>query len=411
VTEGRVWSVSEITGAVRSILEESLPPLWISGEVANWTRASSGHCYFTLKDARSQLRCVLWRAQAQRLPMDPENGMRVRILGGLTVYEARGDLQCTVRSLEGEGEDGLWKRAFERLKAQLEGEGLLDPSRRRPLPRYPSTIGIVTSPTGAALQDLLTVLGRRAPWARVLLRGSRVQGEGAAHEIAEAIGVLSGSGLVDVLIVGRGGGSIEDLWAFNEEPVVRAIVSSPVPVISAVGHETDVTLSDLVADLRAPTPSAAAEAVVPDAETLLALLETRFRPRLGRGLLAQVERRRMRVERLKGRLEREGRRTVTAGRGALAPKAARLETLIRRAIERRRKQLGVSAAQLDALSPLSILGRGYSVARSDDGSVLRTRTEVVRARSFRLLVSDGEVRCDVAESIVDPSLTGAQSNV
>ena len=251
----RIWSVAELNRAVRGLLEFEFPPLYVAGEVANWKRASSGHCYFTLKDEAAQLRCVMWRSDATRLPIDPEEGMRVRAFGSATLYEARGDFQLNVRSLEGEGEAGLWKLAFEKLRARLEAEGLLDPARRRPIPAFPRSVGVVTSLSGAALRDILTVIGRRAPWTRVVLYGTRVQGEGASLEIAAAIGKLGGSGEVDLLIVGRGGGSIEDLWAFNEEPVARAIAECPVPVISAVGHETDVTIADLVADLRAPTPT------------------------------------------------------------------------------------------------------------------------------------------------------------
>lgn len=409
MTDLRVWQVSEVNEAVRSLLEGALPPLSISGEVANWTRAQSGHCYFTLKDDRAQLRCVLWRTQAQRLPMDPENGMRVRIQGTLTLYEARGEFQCNVRTVEGEGEDGLWKRAFERLKGQLEQEGLLDPARRRPVPVYPTTVGIVTSRTGAALHDLLTVLARRAPWTRVLLRASRVQGEGAALEIAESIRVLSESGRVDVLIVGRGGGSVEDLWAFNEEPVIRAIVASPVPVISAVGHESDITLSDLVADLRAPTPSAAAEAAVPDGRALKALLSDRVRPRLAQGLRGQVERRKVRVERLRSRLEREGRRSIDSVRRRVGPLERRLEASIRFALEHRRERLGRFAAQLEALSPLAILSRGYAVPRGQGGRVLRTRSALLSEGRFQLMMSDGAVACEALPTAQDPSPEGPES--
>ncbi len=220
--------------------------------MANWKRAGSGHCYFTLKDESAQLRCVMWRGEAARLPMDPEEGMRVRVFGQLTLYEARGDYQLSVRTLEGEEGEGLWKLAFERLRSKLEQEGLLLPERKRALPRFPQTVGVVTSLTGAALHDILTVLRRRAPWLQVLVRGTRVQGEGAAQEIADALRVLGGSGRVDVVIVGRGGGSLEDLWAFNEEPVARAVAECPVPVVSAVGHEVDVTISRSGGGLQGP---------------------------------------------------------------------------------------------------------------------------------------------------------------
>ena len=306
--EPTVWSVSEINKAVRSLLEESLPPLWISGEVANWKRASSGHCYFSLKDESAQLRCVMWRGEASKLPMDPEEGMRIRVFGQLTLYEARGDYQLSARTLDAEEGEGLWKLAFERVRKKLEDEGLLLPERKRPLPRFPQSVGIVTSLTGAALHDILTVLRRRAPWLRVVVRGSRVQGEGASKEVAQALETLSSSGLVEVVIVGRGGGSLEDLWAFNEEPVARAIAESPVPVISAVGHEVDVTIADLVADLRAATPSAAAEAVAPDVEEIFRYLSGTG-GRLGRGLRRSVEGPRRALSHARGRLRRGGGRS------------------------------------------------------------------------------------------------------
>jgi exodeoxyribonuclease VII large subunit len=369
--EPRVWSVAEINSAVRALLEDSLPPVWVVGEVANWTRARSGHCYFTLKDDRAQLRCVMWRTHASRLPIDPEEGMRLRAFGRLTLYEARGEYQLGVLELRAEGEEGLWKLAFERLRVRLEEEGLLDPARKRRVPRFPRTVGVVTSTTGAALRDILSVIRRRAPWTRVLVRGTRVQGEGASTEIAQALRLLAGSGRVDVVIVGRGGGSIEDLWAFNEEPVARAIAESPVPVISAVGHETDVTISDLVADLRAPTPSAAAEAAVLDGAALLEVLAA-IRPRLARGLRGQMARRRVRVERLRHDLERR----------------------MARSIERRRERLARAAAQVEALSPLATLRRGYAVALTPGGGVLRTAASFREHTSFQLRVVDGRIDCE-----------------
>jgi exodeoxyribonuclease VII large subunit len=397
----KIWSVSEINSALRALLEETLPDLWISGEVANWTRARSGHCYFTLKDDRAQLRSVMWRPQAARLPIDPEEGMRVRVHGSVTLYEARGETQFVVRELEAEGEEGLWKIAFERLRKQLEAEGLLDPARKRPLPRFPRTVGIVTSPTGAALRDILSVIGRRAPWTRVLLRGARVQGEGASAEVAAAIRALAAHGDVDVLIVGRGGGSIEDLWAFNEEPVLRAIAECPVPVISAVGHETDVTLSDLVADRRAPTPSAAAEAAVQDGAALLEVL-ARVRPRLAGGLRGQVERRRLRLERAGTRVERAMQRMLQPRRTALERLEGRLARAMRDAVQRRRERMATAAARIEALSPLSTLRRGYAVPRSPDGRVLRSGDDFRAHPDFHLRLVDALVDARVTGIRPDP---------
>jgi len=392
----RIWTVTEINRTVRGLLESELPELWIAGEVANFTRARSGHLYFTLKDEGSQLRCVMWRRDAARLPIDPEEGMEIRVRGSLTLYEARGEFQLSVRQVEAHGEEGLWKLAFERLRARLEEEGLLDPARRRPIPRFPQAVGVVTSPTGAAFRDILTVIRRRAPWTRVVLLGTRVQGEGAAAEIARAIEVLAGSGEVDVLIVGRGGGSIEDLWAFNEEPVARAISESPVPVISAVGHEVDVTISDLVADLRAPTPSAGAEAAVQDGRALQRLLEG-VRARLSRGLRHQAERRRHRLATAELRLVRGIRGTIDPVRASLERREQRMTQSVRRLIEVRRHALGSIAGKVEALSPLATLQRGYSLALGGGGRVLRRAGDFREVETFDLRVVDGRVRCDVVK--------------
>jgi len=390
--ETPVWSVSELNAALRTLLEDRFPEVRVAGEVGSWTRARSGHCYFTLKDDRSQLRCVMWRRDAARLPMDPEEGMDLQALGRITMYEARGELQLQVKELEAEGTEGLWKLAFEKLRRTLQEEGLLDPARKRRLPRFPRSVGIVTSPTGAAIRDILTVIRRRAPWTRVVVRGARVQGEGAAVEVADALRVLAAEGDVDVIIVGRGGGSIEDLWAFNEEPVARAIADSPVPVISAVGHETDVTISDLVADHRAPTPSAAAEAVVQDRATLLEALD-RVRPRLARGLATQVERRRHRLESGRRRVEAAMRRTLEPRVRKRDLLADRLGRAVRELIQRRRERLAALGGRVEALSPLSTLKRGYAVALSPEGRVLRGVHEFREERRFDLRVVDGRIEC------------------
>ncbi|MFO8173393.1 MAG: exodeoxyribonuclease VII large subunit [Longimicrobiales bacterium] len=417
--EPEAWTVSQVNQAVRTLLEESLPPLWISGEVANWKRAGSGHCYFTLKDESAQLRCVMWRGDASRLPMDPEEGMRIRAFGQLTVYEARGEFQLVARSLEAEEGEGLWRMAFQRLRTRLEDEGLLAPDRKRLLPRFPQTVGVVTSLTGAALHDILTVLRRRGPWLRVLVAGARVQGDGASEEIAGAIRRMGASGLVDVLIVGRGGGSLEDLWAFNEEPVARAISECPVPVVSAVGHEVDVTISDLVADLRAPTPSAAAEAVVPDKEELLRYLENAGM-RLARGLRRGVDERGRSLSRAVSALERAGERLTEGHRRALQGyndamvRIARVLTVVRRQellrireslnreirsmVRARREALGRLAGKMDALSPLSTLKRGYAVPLDSTGAVLRAVRDFLPGKEFQLRVVDGRIRCGTLET-------------
>lgn len=435
--EPEVFSVSQVNRAVRGLMEREIPPLWISGEVANWTRARSGHCYFTLKDDQAQLRSVIWRRDALRLPIDLEDGMRVRGFGSLTLYEARGEFQFSVREIAGEEGEGLWRLAFERLRRKLEDEGLLDPARKRPIPRFPRTVGVVTSTTGAAIRDILSVLERRAPWTRVLVRGARVQGEGAAEEVARAIRTLAATGIPDVLIVGRGGGSTEDLWAFNEEVVARAIAASPVPVISAVGHEVDVTISDLVADLRAPTPSAGAEAAVQDGEALMEVLQ-KVRPRLAGGLRRGVEARRLQVATRRDRLRRSARTLTAPARGALERRqdrmerairglvpprralaarlqaslhraggglvpplqargqglARELERLLRKRLDRGRSELASVAGRIETLSPLGTLRRGFAVPLDPDGALIRSVAELPAGRSFGLRLADGRVECE-----------------
>jgi exodeoxyribonuclease VII large subunit len=336
---------------------------------------------------------VIFSREASFLPADPEEGMQVRVFGELTVYEAKGEYQLVARRVEAEGAEGLWRLAFERLRAKLEVEGLLAPEKKRRLPKAPACIGVVTSRDGAALRDILSVVARRAPWTHVVLRNTRVQGEGASLEIARALEDLAMSGRCEVIIVGRGGGSIEDLWAFNEEPVARAIAACPVPVISAVGHEIDVTIADLVADLRAPTPSAAAEAVVPDGAVLLETLR-RANGRFGRALAGAVERRRSAVDQRARRLERSMERRFVPARQAVDRASARLERAAVSRVERARGALSSLLGRLDALSPLATLRRGYAVARAADGHVLRSVEDLPTGRRFRLRVADGSVEAE-----------------
>jgi len=367
----RVWSVTQVNQAVRLLLEDRIPPVWVVGEVAGWTRARSGHCYFTLKDEVSQLKCVLFRADADRVPTDPAEGTRVRAYGALTLYEARGDYQMVARRLETEEGEGTWKKAFEELRRKLELEGLTSPDRKRALPDLPTTVGVVTSITGAALRDMVAGFRSRAPWVRVLVRNARVQGEGSSESVAAALRTLSGSGLVDVVIVGRGGGSIEDLWAFNEEPVARAIAESAVPVVSAVGHEVDVTIADLVADVRAPTPTAAATLVVQAAGRRLDALAA-LRPRYRRALQS-------RIERMVMRRDDTGRRAERAMAAALLGGRARATLL---------------AGRLNALSPLKTLERGYAVALDPAGRVVRSRKALPAGASFLLKFADGKIAAE-----------------
>ena len=269
----RIWTVSELNRAAGELLEEAFPRVWVEGEISNWKVYGSGHAYFSLKDDGGQISAVLFRATAKNFRFEPRDGLAALAAGRVSLYGQRGQYQLIVDELEPRGKGAL-QLAFEQLKEKLQKEGLFDAARKRPLPVLPRTVGVVTSPTGAVIRDIITVLGRRFANVRVLLNPVRVQGEGAGAEIAAAIAELAGRGDVDVLIVGRGGGSMEDLWAFNEEVVARAIAACPVPVISAVGHETDFTIADFVADLRAPTPSAAAELVVQSKDALEARVTT-----------------------------------------------------------------------------------------------------------------------------------------
>lgn len=384
--EPPVFTVAEVAAAAHAALGRELGTLLVRGEVTSWRRHASGHCYFALRDESAQIRCVMFRTDAARMPIDPDNGMDVRVLAEPGLYEARGEFQLIVRALEAIGEDGLWRLAFERLRARLAEDGLLDPRRKRAIPNCPAVVGVVTSGEGAALRDILNVVGRRAPWTRIVFRHARVQGEGASIDIADAIRFICRHARPDVLIVGRGGGSIQDLWAFNEEPVARAIAACPVPVISAVGHEIDYTIADLVADLRAPTPSAAAEHVVPDAADLARRLEG-HRRKLGLALRRHVERRSQRLDRF----------------------ARELEIRTRTRLRDRRERMGAAAARLHALSPLAALARGFAVPLDGAGRVLRGADQFRAGSTVRLRVVDGEVdlRVEGARRSVGPAEAGS----
>ena len=384
-------SVAALNARVRAMLEARVPPLWVEGEISGWKRHASGHRYFCLRDADAQISAVLFRSDAQRLPAEPEEGMRVRVFGSVTLYDRRGDYQLVARRVEATGAGGLWRLAFEKLRAKLDREGLLDPARKRALPLHPRTVGVVTSPAGAVLHDILHVIERRAPWTRVVLSPARVQGEGAAFDVARAIALFERGGIpIDVLIVGRGGGSIEDLWAFNEEVVARAIAGCPVPVISAVGHEVDVTMADLVADVRAPTPSAAAEHAVPDGSALRDELAA-ARARLARTLRRFAGRRREQVEVARERLDRRMHRIVEKRREQVGAARERVDRRMHRIVEKRRALLVQLAGRIDALSPLQSLARGYAVPLDEQGRILRRTADFRVDAPFRLRVADGTV--------------------
>lgn len=360
--------VAELNAAARVALERAFGPLWVAGEIANWRRVGSGHCYFSLRDETAQLDCVMFRSDALRLPTSPEEGMEVCAFGQVSLYEARGRYQLLVRKLEARGE-GLWRLAFERLRKKLAAEGLLDPERKRPIPGIPERVGVVTSRTGAAVRDVLTVIRRRAPWTHILVSACRVQGEAAAGEIVRALSRVTEAG-VDVVILTRGGGSVEDLWCFNDERLARAIAACPVPVISAVGHEVDVTIADLVADVRAPTPSAAGELAVRDAGELHRRMR-RLADALVGGLRERTKRGRERALRAEERLF-----------GAMERRLERWEATVAR--------LG---ARLETLSPLATLRRGYAVPLDPGGRVLRRLELFETGEPFHLRVVDGTVAC------------------
>jgi exodeoxyribonuclease VII large subunit len=352
---------------VRSLLEGKFDRVWVRGEVSDFKR-NRGHWYFTLRDATAQIQCVVWSSDQWAVPAQPDDGMQVVALARMTFYAARGSVQLRVIRIEAAG-DGLWRKAMLETVARLKAEGFLAPERKRPIPRYAKYVGVVTSPDGAALRDIISVSIRRRPGIRILVSPAVVQGEGAAQSICAAIARLSRYKYLDVIIVGRGGGSREDLWAFNDESVARAVAGARAPVISAVGHEIDTTVCDLVADYRAATPSAAAEAAVPVLSELYAALENQ-RTHLRRA-----------IER---RSERASANLRTAAR---AMRSASL-----RNVERRRGALGVAAGKLDALSPLATLARGYSVARDDDGRTLTSVGQFEIGKEFDLLIRDGRIR-------------------
>lgn len=361
-------SIASLTETAKALVEGSLAPLWIRGEVSDLKRHRNGHWYFCLRDAMSQIRCVVWSRDQRGILASPDEGMEVVAYGQLTVYPARGDLHFTVRKLEAHG-DGLWRKALEETRVKLERDGLLALERKRRLPFAPRRIAVVTSPDGAAIRDVIAVIRRRSPGVSIFVCAAKVQGEGAPEEICAAIARVARWGDAEVLIVGRGGGAREDLWAFNDERVARAIAASPIPVISAVGHEIDIALADLVADHRAATPSAAAEAAVPVREELLAQL------RLRRDAMHEALERRL----------ADARYTLQSTARASARATARHA-------ERRRATLATAAGRLEALSPLATLARGYAVARDEAGHTLSSVSQFEHGQTFMLTVRDGTVR-------------------
>lgn len=387
-----IYSVSELNLMIKSLLEgdRTFTNIQIQGEISNFKRYSSGHCYFTLKDAGGVLKAVMFRNQARSLRFEPQNGDTVVAIGRVGVYERDGVYQLYTDLLLPLGAGDLML-AYEELKKKLTEEGLFDSERKRELPLNPKTVGMITSPSGAAVRDMITVARRRNRGIKLLLFPVKVQGDGSAAEIVRAIRFMNKHRLADVLIVGRGGGSIEELWAFNEEPVVRAIAASEIPVVSAVGHETDFTLSDFAADRRAATPSQAAELVVADADSYLRYVEE-LTARGERVLVHQLEQAQHKLQRLQGSwvlskperwLESLQQRTDMAMR--------QLQGRMESVLQKRQHKFGLLVARLDALSPLTVLARGYSITKTDSGRALRSIADVRWGEELRTQVADGDV--------------------
>lgn len=414
-----VYTVSQLNGYVKELMEDDplLTGLLVRGEVSNYKCYPSGHHYFSLKDENASLRCVMFRGEAARLRFRPANGMRVVAFGRVSVYPRDGQYQLYCTELLQDGRGAL-DEAFEKLRRRLEAEGLFSPENKRPLPKYPNKIALVTSPAGAAVRDMLRVLGARWPMAQVLVVPVRVQGTEAAGEIAAAIHRVNNRADVDLIITGRGGGSKEDLWAFNEEVVARAVYLSNIPVISAVGHEPDVTIADYVADLRAATPSNGAELAVPDQNeerARLAQLDRRLaralqgrltagrreldrlkNSRALRSVKTPIQDRRLAVDDLRRRMGLALRSEAGRERQRLNARKARLPLLIEARLTARRGRLGRLAAGLDALSPLKVLGRGYAIAKREK-NVVSSIAQAQLGDKLDVLVSDGVLRCAVEE--------------
>lgn len=391
----RVLSVSELVALVREALEPRFASVWVAGEVSNLRNPPSGHLYFTLKDDRSQIAVVMFRSANRHLRFQLRDGLEIIVGGRVGIYSDRGALQLYAESVEPRGVGAL-RLAFEQLHRRLEAEGLFAPERKRRIPLLPLVVGVVTARRGAAVRDIITTLRRRWPPIRIVLRPVRVQGDGAAEEIASAIADLNRFGGIDVLIVGRGGGSIEDLWAFNEEVVVRAVADSRIPVISAVGHEIDVTLCDLAADLRAATPTAAAVHAVPDAAEERARLGA-YRTRLEAATVRRLELERQRLAALERRL-REPREVLATQRLRIDELAERAGRAITHHLRLARAALARHAGRLDALSPLGVLDRGYAIVRTvPEGVIVRSVSQLTEGDPLHVRFAQGESRVVVEE--------------
>ncbi len=400
--ERQVFTVTALNEYIKLKLEtdEALMRVFIRGEISNFTNHKSGHFYFTVKDETSRIAAVMFRSSASKLAFIPENGMKVIVGGRVSAYVRDGQYQIYVDTLEPDGVGALYI-AYEQLKAKLGAEGLFDEAKKKPLPRYPMRIGVITSPTGAAIRDIINILGRRFPIAEVVLYPSLVQGESAAPQLIEGLRYFNEKKNVNVIIIGRGGGSLEDLWAFNSEALVREVAASELPVISAVGHEIDFTLCDFAADRRAPTPSAAAELAVPERYELKRKLgNVTARLELLEG--KKLELLRSTLERMKkSRALTDPRNFIDDKRMALGVAEDKLYNRITFLLERKKSALAGKTAKLDAMNPLSVLSRGYGAAFAPDGTVIRSAAQVEKGSDISLMLSDGTVRATVCDIVMN----------
>ena len=385
-------TVSQINAYVKKILDHNiiLNNVWVKGEISNFKHHYSGHIYITLKDEGGLLKAVMFRSAASTLTIEPSDGMKVRARGRVSVYEAGGSYQLYIEEMIPEGVGELYI-AYEQLKKQLEEEGLFDSRYKKPIPEYPKAVGVVTASTGAAVRDIINVITRRYPLSEIILYPAKVQGKGAAESVVKAIEYFNATKEVDTLIVGRGGGSIEDLWAFNEEITARAIFKSEIPIISAVGHETDFTIADFVADLRAPTPSAAAEIAVPSALELKSRIMA-GQSRIQNNILGRIEGGRLLLNRFKMRTPKDRIDEYNLRVDSLVRS---MENSVKMKTLALRRSFAAEAAKLDALSPLQTLSRGYSIPTKEDGTVIRSAKEMKSGDEFVLRLKDGQTDCIV----------------
>ena len=398
-SQAPIYSVTQVNQYIKSLLDAdgALSGLFVRGEISNYKTYPSGHHYFSLKDAEGAIRCVMFKREAQSLRFRPENGMKVVAFGRVTVFPRDGQYQLYCSRLQSDGLGDLHV-AFEQLKEKLYREGLFDPAHKRPIPPFPGRIALITSSAGAAVQDMIRILGARWPMARVFVLPVRVQGAEAPGEICAALAWANRYQVADLIITGRGGGSMEDLWAFNDEAVARSIYASQIPVISAVGHEPDVTIADFVADLRAATPSNAAELAVPDQNQVAGRLD-QLEGRMAKALERRLDQARERLEQLQGRPVLSSPMQMLDDRRLLLDyQAQRLSAGLAGAMGRERERFGRLAAALDAMSPLKVLGRGYALVKREEGALVRSASQVSAGERLTVQVADGGFDCQVLSS-------------